>query len=167
MANHRIKAEPGDRYNHITLVRELEKYFTPCGMSHRVFLYRCDCGVEKSAILNHIRTGNVKSCGCLQRTKNGIGASSICNVWRGIKTRCFGNSNTKYYKDRGITMCDDWRESFESFYNWAMANGYKHGLDIDRINNDGNYEPSNCRFVTRKENCNNRRKRLAQNAVRN
>lgn len=158
MPNKRVEAKPGDRYNNITLLEELDKYINPCGMAQRYFSYKCDCGNVKQATLNHIRTGNVKSCGCLVKTRNGLGRTSICNVWRGIKSRCYGKANPKYYSERGIVMCDDWRNSFDSFYTWSMDNGYKEGLQIDRINTDGNYEPSNCRFVTAKENCNNRRK---------
>jgi hypothetical protein len=158
MPNHRVSISPGDRYHKIVIVRELDKRINPCGMSQRVFLFRCDCGVEKSATLAHIRTGSVQSCGCIVRTKNGMGRSSLCNVWRGIKSRCYGKANAKYYSERGITMCEEWRNSFEAFKDWSMGNGYEHGLQIDRINNDGNYEPSNCRWVSAKVNANNRRK---------
>lgn len=71
-------------------------------------------------------------------------------VWTGVKQRCL-NSKTKDYErygGRGITICDEWKKDFVTFYNWAMNNGYKEGLEIDRIDNDGNYEPKNCRFVT-------------------
>jgi hypothetical protein len=75
-----------------------------------------------------------------------------------MKNRC-GNPNEPAYKNygnRGITVCEAWSNSFESFYNWATANGYQDGLEIDRINNDGIYSPDNCQWVTRKENCRNR-----------
>ena len=77
-----------------------------------------------------------------------------------MKERC-NNKNNKSYKNyggRGIKVCKEWSENFMSFYNWSINNGYKEGLTIDRINNDGNYEPSNCRWITRKEQNRNYRK---------
>jgi len=77
-------------------------------------------------------------------------------IWRCMKYRCHSkspnNPYAKNYRDRGITVCEEWRESFEAFSEWALANGYQVGLTIDRINADGNYEPANCRWVTASEN---------------
>lgn len=72
-----------------------------------------------------------------------------------MKDRC-GNPNNPHYGGRGITVCDEWQSDFEAFYRWAISNGYKNDLTIDRIDNDGNYEPSNCRWVTGKQNSNNK-----------
>ena len=77
-----------------------------------------------------------------------------------MKTRCYNPSSNKYhaYGARGIKVCDEWKNSFKKFKEWALSNGYGDNLTIDRINNDGNYEPSNCRWVTNKQNTNNTRK---------
>ena len=79
-----------------------------------------------------------------------------------MKARCYNANNPYYYNygGRGISICDEWLNDFSSFYNWAVNNGYKDTLFIDRINNNGNYEPSNCRWVTPKENSNNKRNNI-------
>lgn len=84
----------------------------------------------------------------------------ISRVYWNMKTRCYNPSSNKYhsYGARGIKVCDEWKNSFKKFKEWALSNGYADNLTIDRINNDGNYEPSNCRWVTNKQNTNNTRK---------
>ena len=83
----------------------------------------------------------------------------ILNIRSSIIYRCTNQNNKSYkiYGGRGIKICNEWKEDKESFYNWAISNGYKEGLQLDRINTNGDYEPSNCRWVTSKQNNNNRR----------
>ena len=85
--------------------------------------------------------------------KNGL--TRIYGIWQGMRYRCYGESCTskQHYSGKGVVMCDAWRESFTPFLEWSMANGYTDKLTIDRIDSNGNYEPSNCRWVTMQGNC--------------
>lgn len=134
----------------------------------------CDCGNFKIISSNHLVNRNTQSCGCLAREnarkrllKHGGGREKICTIWRDIINRCC-NLRDRQYKDyggRGIKICDEWLNDFNSFKKWALENGYKqeplkngkNKWTIDRINNDGNYEPNNCRWVDIKTQSNNRR----------
>lgn len=129
----------------------------------------CDCGTEKTVTGSHLKNGNTKSCGCLHKeiaanTKLSHGGkhTPLYVTWCNMKQRC-NNKNASYYYcygGRGIKVCDEWENSFETFRDWALANGYEDGLTIDRLNNDGNYEPSNCKWSTQKEQSRHRRNNI-------
>ena len=132
------------------------------------WMCRCDCGKEIVVPSGHLISGHTKSCGCYaldiksnELKKHGItagGKPRIFTIWNDMKSRCLYKNDINYnnYGARGIKVCNEWLE-FETFYYWAMCNGYKDELQIDRINNNGNYEPMNCHFVTRHENMRNMR----------
>lgn len=155
----RLEIKKGDVFSDYTVVKELEPYRLPSGQINRCFLVKCVCGNEKPVRLLHLVRGRAKNCGCAYAIRNGEGNTKLCKLWRAINRRCSAFAHytqRKDYFEKGIRVCDEWRDSWDSFKNWALANGYKEGLQIDRIDSTGNYTPENCRFVTPKENCNNR-----------
>ena len=129
------------------------------------FLCKCKCGKEKIVYKQSLVHGISKSCGCnnyknlrVTPTRHGMSGTPIHTVWTHMRSRCLNsrNKNYKNYGGRGIKICSEW-DVFENFYEWSMNNGYRKELSIDRIDNDGNYEPSNCRWATNKVQQNNTR----------
>ncbi len=127
----------------------------PRGKSRYAFwLCLCECGNTAIVQSRWLRNGRIKSCGCHRRRLHGFSGTHIYDIWRGMRSRCGDERCAMYYRygGRGIALCSEWKNDFLTFRSWAITNGYKPGLSIDRIDNDGNYEPSNCRFLTISEN---------------
>lgn len=126
-----------------------------------MWLCKCVCGKEKVIQGTSLKSGLSKSCGC-KKSENHFKTHGLANhplyaKWLAIRHRCKNPHNHKYknYGGKGITVCSEWDSDFELFYEWALSNGYKEGLELDRIDNTKGYSPENCRFVTHKENLRN------------
>ncbi|MDU4448437.1 MAG: AP2 domain-containing protein [Staphylococcus lugdunensis] len=150
----------GKTFNHLTIVEYAGKN------KHKKKLYKCkcnNCGNEKVMIGTEVKNGYSKSCGCLTKQnlkrKHGMIGTPIYKKWKTIKGRCFNPnaSNYKWYGERGITMCKEWKNDFSKFYEDVGDIPFE-GAELDRIDNNGNYEPNNVRWVDHRTNSNNRRK---------
>lgn len=132
----------------------------------------CSCGKEVVLTAAQLSRSICPSCGCydldvrhnmpnhLQHGDSCVGRKTrLYRIWCNMKARCYISSYTRFknWGGRGITVCDEWKNSYETFRNWALAHGYEDNLTIDRINNDGNYEPSNCRWATYSQQAKNKR----------
>ena len=159
----------GRRFGRWTVLYRTTDHIEPNGYKRVVYRCRCDCGKEVDVISGSLSKGQSRSCGCLQReyAKSGKGnrthgmtGTRIYRAWKNMHTRCYNPKNKKYsrYGGRGIQICEEWNgeKGFENFKKWAYSNGYAENLTIDRIDNDGNYSPSNCRWIKQKAQASNK-----------
>lgn len=141
--------------------------------THKQWLCDCKCGNQTIVFQTNLLKGNTTSCGCLSsrnqahklkdiNTKHGQSQTKLYHVYYAMLDRCFNVDSKAYehYGNRGISMCENWKSSFEHFYEWAVNNGYREGLTLDRINNNDDYKPSNCQWITQAEQSLNKRTTL-------
>ena len=117
----------------------------------------CDCGRE--LIIPGYRLKTQQGCMSCRKnnTRHNLCYTRLHNIWTKMKQRCYNPKNNRYhrYGGRGIIVCDEWKEDFKTFYEWAITHGYRDDLTIERVNNDGNYEPTNCTWIPRSEQAKN------------
>ena len=164
-----MKDLTGEIFGRLTVLYRTNDHYYPSGRHDIQYRCRCECGTEINALGVHLRSGHTKSCGCLRKettgnTKrtHGMTNTRLHNIWKNMKSRCTYERHEDFdlYGGRGITVCDEWLNSFDAFESWANNNGYSDGLSIDRCDVNGNYEPGNCRWITQKAQCNNTRRNI-------
>lgn len=166
----------GKKFGRLLVLKRVEDKIYPSGKRGTAYLCKCECGMEKVISSTTLNSGHAKSCGCLQNearvkthTIHGNRKHRLYNIWTDMKQRCTNNNSPDFanYGGRGITVCDEWLNDFQAFYDWSMSNGYEDHLTIDRKDVNGNYCPENCRWATRLVQRHNRRDSAGMTLERN
>ena len=146
----------GQKFGRLTVVERAEDYVSPKGNRLTQWLCKCDCGNYSVVNACSLRSGATKSCGCINR-KHGMTKTRLYNIWVDMRQRCYNGNYPHFHRwgGKGVVVCEEWKDNFQAFAEWALKNGYDKKLSLDRINGNGNYEPCNCRWATAKEQARN------------
>ena len=155
----------------LVLIEDLGMLYPTSTSKHkrRYGIYKCFCGKEFKAGVQDVTRKDTTSCGCKREkglhTTHGLSKGSIYQAWCNMKSRVLNHKNKRFldYGQRGIDICDEWKNDFMSFYIWSISNGYLEGLTIDRIKNDLGYSPDNCRWADNHTQNRNKRKLMKTN----
>jgi hypothetical protein len=161
-----LQIKSGDRFGRLVAVKD-----DGIRSGRHYWIFLCDCGTIKTICASSVKNNSVRSCGCmhLERCKSGLNrikhgdarvghVTRLHGIWRGMLKRCYTKTSPSYnrYGGRGIRVCDEWVNNYVAFRDWSFNNGYNEKLTIDRIDNDKDYSPENCKYSTEKEQARNR-----------
>lgn len=157
MTNVPIKILTGQKFGKLSVLKRADKNSKS---GNAMWVCLCDCGNEVNVIGSHLRSGHTTSCSCnrISERAKGYAKERLYRTWTGMHRRCYDSNHDRYkwYGGKGISVCDEWHD-YVSFRTWALENGYKDKLTIDRINPKDDYHPKNCQWVDMKIQANNRR----------
>lgn len=159
----------GKKFGRLNVLCRAQNHVYPSGRHDVQYQCQCDCGNTVTVLGIHLRSGHTTSCGCYSSktakesmTIHGMSGTRLHNIWKNMISRCTNLKHPNYplYGGRGISVCDEWRTSFDAFCSWSVNNGYADNLSLDRIDVNQGYRPENCRWITQKGQCNNTRRNI-------